>query len=321
MIPTLEGSIAVTPDRRVAFSLAGPRDGLPVVYLHGGIGTPIRCAPALGELVTGLGIRHVAISRPGFGASDPCPGRRITDFPADVERVADHLRLERFVLVGVSSGGPYALAAARALGDRVAALGVVSSLSPRSAPHECRAMPLHLRLGLRTVVDRPDLVERVAERLIGVLSRHRQRAARLALAGASAPDRRDLACAPSRDAAMGSFLAAAAGGVRGMLDDYALCCRPWGFDPAEVAAEVHLWHGAADPFVPLAHARVLAAELPRCRTAIGTDDGHFFYRRRMAMVLGTLVAAARRSQDLQIAATPRRKFADPAPLAAGRVAA
>jgi hypothetical protein len=37
----------------------------------------------------------------------------------------------------------------------------------------------------------------------------------------------------------------------------------------------------------------LAAALPRCRAQFDAQDGHFFFRRRVADVLGTLVAAVR----------------------------
>ena len=296
MLPTREGFVTTPAGRRVAWTIAGARDGLPVVYLHGGIGTPIERSPQLDELITRLRIRHVTIARPGFGRSDPAARRAITDFPADLANVVDHLGLRRFVVVGVSSGGPYALASALAMPERIAAIGVVSCLSPHQPPHECRAMTPHLRWGLRTVVERPQFVERGARRLIRFLERNQRTAARLTMFGANRSDRTLLADAQVRDTAMGSFLQAAAGGVRGMIDDYGLCCSPWGFDVAEIESEIHLWHGADDEFVPLEHARRLAQALPRCQVKIGTDDGHFFYRRRMADVLATLVEAARRSE-------------------------
>jgi pimeloyl-ACP methyl ester carboxylesterase len=292
MLPTREGFVSTPTGRRLSFTSVGPRDGLPVVYLHGGIGSPVEHCPQLDELITRLHIRHITVARPGFGRSDPAPGRSILDFAADLERVADHLGVGRLALVGVSSGGPYALASTLALPDRIAATGVVSCLSPHQPPHECRAMAPHLRRGLGTLVRHPDFVERVSTGLIGMLERYQPLAARLTMVGANRADRSLLADERTRDAAMARFLHTAAGGVRGMIDDYALCCAPWGFALEDIAAQVHLWHGADDQFVPLEHARRLAGALPRCRVTIGTDDGHFFYRRRMGDVLGTLVDAA-----------------------------
>ena len=78
-----------------------------------------------------------------------------------------------------------------------------------------------------------------------------------------------------------------------MIDDYLTCCAAWGFDLREVRGEVHLWHGEQDRFVPVEHARAVAAALPRCRARFDADDGHFFFRRRLADVLGALVARVR----------------------------
>lgn len=88
------------------------------------------------------------------------------------------------------------------------------------------------------------------------------------------------------------FLAAASGGVGGMIDDHLICTRPWGFAPEDVCGPVQLWHGAQDELVPIDQAMHLAAALPRVQAALHPDEGHFFYRRRLREILGDLVAAA-----------------------------
>jgi pimeloyl-ACP methyl ester carboxylesterase len=289
---TREGTAILPDGRRLAWSSGGPDDGVPVLYLHGAIGTPVRRTPELDALIDQLGIRYVAVSRPGFGRSDPCPGRRIADFPVDLESLADRLGLGRFAVVGVSAGGPYAIACARALPDRVAT-AAVSSLSPLCPPHAGRWMPAHLRIGLRALVRRPELAARSGTRVMRFVERHPDGLARLARLGATPADRRLLAAAEGGTLAVESFLAAAAGGVRGMIDDYVTCCTAWGFHPREVSGEVHVWHGEQDRFVPVEHARALAAALPRCRAQFDAEEGHFFFRRRLAEVLGALVAAVR----------------------------
>jgi pimeloyl-ACP methyl ester carboxylesterase len=293
MAPVIREATVTLPDgRRLAWSSGGARDGVPVLYLHGAIGTPVRRTPELDALIAALGIHYVAVSRPGFGLSDPCPGRRIADFPADVEHLADHLGLGRFAMVGVSAGGPYAIACARALPGRAVATAAVSSLSPLCAPHAGRWMPIHLRLGLRALVRRPDLVARGGARIMTLLERHPRALGRLAYAGATPAERRLLAGSDMSSTAIDSFLAAAGAGVDGMIDDYVACCADWGFEVRDVAGEVHLWHGERDRYVPVEHARALAAALPRCRARFDADDGHFFFRRRVAEVLGALVTTA-----------------------------
>lgn len=292
-LATREGTAALPDGRRLHWSAGGPEDGVPVVYLHGAIGTSVRRTAELDALIERLHLRYISVSRPGFGRSDPSPGRRIADFPADLEHLADALGLDRFAIIGVSAGGPYAIACAGALGERAVATAAVSSLSHVCPPHAGRSMPAHLRLSLRALVRRPDLVARGGTSAMRVVERHPQALTRLVSLGATRSDRELLAAAEGGTAAIESFLAAAAHGVRGMVEDYVTCCTGWGFHPREVGGEVHLWHGEQDRFVPVEHARVLAAALPRCRARYDADDGHFFFRRRLDDVLGALVAALR----------------------------
>ena len=54
-------------------------------------------------------LRLVGIDRPGYGASTAQPGRTIADWVPDALAVADQLGIDRFVTVGISTGGAYAL--------------------------------------------------------------------------------------------------------------------------------------------------------------------------------------------------------------------
>ena len=92
-----------------------------------------------------------------------------------------------------------------------------------------------------------------------------------------------------------------------MIDDYVACCTAWGFDLPEVHGEVHVWHGERDRFVPVEHARALAAALPRCRAQFDAQDGHFFFRRRVAEVLGGALRRARLSRRRRAPRRPRAR--------------
>lgn len=80
------------------------------------------------DVAARLGILLVSASRPGLGLSDPDPGRTLLDWPSDVAALADHLRIERFAVVGRSAGGPFAAACAHALPLRVSSLAIVSGI-------------------------------------------------------------------------------------------------------------------------------------------------------------------------------------------------
>jgi pimeloyl-ACP methyl ester carboxylesterase len=281
--------ISLGDGRRLVFSLAGPPDGTPVLYCHGAIGTALETSVDLESITSELGIRYVAICRPGIGGSDPAPGRDLLSFADDVRELADALSLARVSVAGVSAGGPYALAIAHRLGARVRAVSICSSLSPLAAPHRMPGMRKRIRLPLSLLAAAPGLCETVGELALPVIRRHPRLLSGVIAAHAAPEERHLLRRAGERNAASDSFLTATDAGVRGMIDDYLVCTRPWGFDAAEVLTEVHLWHGARDPLVPLEHALQLSMTLPANELFVAADEGHHFFRRRLREILAVLV--------------------------------
>ena len=67
------------------------------------------------------GVRLIGIDRPGVGSSTPHLYDRILDWADDFAVVADRLGVEESGLIGMSGGGPYALACRAALPDRITA--------------------------------------------------------------------------------------------------------------------------------------------------------------------------------------------------------
>jgi pimeloyl-ACP methyl ester carboxylesterase len=285
----VRGQLPLADGRRVTYSICGPAGGVPVLYCHGAIGTPLAATVDLESMVHELGIRYLAISRPGIGGSDPAPGRTILDFADDARQLLDALEVERVAVVGVSAGGPYALAVGRELAARVTRLAVCSSLSPLWAPHRTPGMQRRIRLALSVLAAAPGPCAFAGDLAVPVIRRHPELLSRVIAAHAAPGERRLLQRADERSAASTSFLDAASGGVRGMIEDYRVYAGDWGFSASEVEAEVHLWHGLEDPLVPVDHALQLAIALPRCRVFLDPDEGHHFFRRSLARILAVLI--------------------------------
>ena len=91
-------------------------------------------ADPLAAVATHAGLRLLSYDRPGFGGSRAQPGRRVADAGADVAAIADQLGVDRFAVWGTAGGGPFALACAALLPDRVVAAALVSPLAPLDAP-------------------------------------------------------------------------------------------------------------------------------------------------------------------------------------------
>ena len=130
----LEDTVMKLPDDRwLASTDCGDPDGVAVLYFHG---APTSRLDLVGqeEEFEARRVRVISPDRPGYGRSSPQPERGFLDWPGDVEALADHLNIGQFVVVGISSGAPYAVACAALLQERVSALGVLSGVTDMGWP-------------------------------------------------------------------------------------------------------------------------------------------------------------------------------------------
>ena len=66
-------------------------------------------------------------------------------------------------------------------------------------------------------------------------------------------------------------------GARGWIDDNLAFVAAWGFDLADVHAEVRLWQGELDVLVPRSHGEYLARKLPNATFELVPGYGHWMH--------------------------------------------
>ena len=117
--------------RTVCVAEAGDPEGHAVFCLHGTPGSRLFWHEAV-EDAGKRGIRLIAYDRPGYGGSDPDPGRMVADAADDIAAIADALGVGRYAVYGGSGGGPHALANA-VRPERVVAVAALASVAPWGA--------------------------------------------------------------------------------------------------------------------------------------------------------------------------------------------
>jgi pimeloyl-ACP methyl ester carboxylesterase len=264
----------------------GRADGQPLVFCHGF--PSCRLAGALLDAdARALGVRVIAPDRPGHGLSDFKRWRRVAHWPADVASLADALGVDRFAVLGVSTGGPYAAACAALLPQRVRAAGIASGWAPPHAPKTKPGvrLPFAPPLGRHVGLLRRFSLARAAKRLANDGFKFLDKATR----DAPAPDRAVVADEALRRVLVDDMREAFRQGARGPARDARVVNRRWGFKLEEIRVPVWLWHGQEDRNVSPALGRFLAERIPGSRTTFYRADGHLStFVRHVGEILGAL---------------------------------
>lgn len=280
-------SMHLAEGRTLAFAEAGDPGGYPVMLAHGFPGSRLE-ARVVDQAAVAARVRLICLDRPGFGGSDPQPGRRLVDWPADVAGLADHLGIGAFAVVGFSGGGPYALACAALLGDRVSTCATVSSPGPLDRPGSTAGMALVNKL-LFGAGRRAPMVTSLAVRLMARLAQGDPAVVARRMGQGMAPSDQRLLADPAIGPSYGASIREAfAQGRAGPDSDAAALGRPWSFSAADIACPTHIWHGIDDRTVPLRMAHQLRAAIPGSVLHGMDGSGHLLFLERASSILGAV---------------------------------
>jgi len=283
-----DGDVVRLPDGRgIGYAEYGVPDGQACFYFHGHPGSRLEARFAE-SAAAAAGVRLVALDRPGYGRSDFVEGRSILDWPDDVARVADAKGIARFLVVGGSGGGPYALACAYKMPERVVRAGVISGVGPHNVKGIAKGMRWQNRVGFRWGARWPALA-RMLMRSMERCIRERPERTVDALVNAMSPADAAVARGPRVRELLGDIVAEAfRQGSAGAAWDVVLLGRPWGFSLREIRPTVYLWQGEADVLVPPGMGRYQAEQIPDCRAWFLPGEGHLLVIDHIDEVIGAL---------------------------------
>ncbi|MGY1687841.1 alpha/beta fold hydrolase [Geodermatophilus sp. SYSU D00867] len=281
MEPGTPCALRLPDGRELAWSEWGPADGRPVLFCPGG-GMSGVLGFGTGEL-SGLGLRLLALDRPGLGRSSPDPAKTYASWADDVGHLVAALGLERVLGVGFSQGAPFAVALAGA--------GLLDALALVAGQDDLRAQRRLLVPEVAGMLDAADADPAGFEREI----------ARVATADWLWDVVLTTAAPVDRARYEGTDLG---GAVRAALDDgfrqgaagYArdlvTALGHWPVRPEDLTVPLHLWYGAHD--TSTVHSpdlgRGLAARIPRARHTVLDDEGGALLWTRARDVLSALAA-------------------------------
>ncbi len=291
--PILEGSVAVRDDRRLSFAEYGTPRGDAIVWMHGTPGARRQIPLEARVYAQEHDIRIIGVDRPGIGSSTGHLYRSIADWTGDLELLLNALGIDEARIIGLSGGGPYALAAGFGLPERIRGVGVLGGVAPTVGPDAASGGIIQLavrlapllgigRVPLAIVINR---AIRLVKPIAGVgLDLY---------ASVQPPGDKNLLSRPEFKA---MFLDDLLNGSRRQtlapLSDLLLFTRDWGFSPRDIEVPVHWWHGDEDHIVPLAHGQHVVDMIPGASMKVIDGESHLGGLGVAEEVMSTLISLA-----------------------------
>lgn len=290
---TYSQTLTLPDGRSLGYAEAGAlKGGRPLMWFHGTPGSRYDSV-GLDALCRELNIHLVVPERPGYGLSTFAP-RRMVDWPADVRALQARLGWRRFGIVGVSGGGPFALACARAMPTSLNAVGLVSSSRPgmqglavanRIGRWLCLNWPWLYRKGVAWEMGRlisPSFLEHKENQLLEAITSLEEDEKH---PGAPLQRQEWLDGHKNHVYRHESF----ATGVDGYLHESRMLVLPYGFRFEDVCYnKIHLWHGTLDKACPIRGVRDMAKQLPYSQLHEFGGETHASIGKHLGMILTQL---------------------------------
>jgi pimeloyl-ACP methyl ester carboxylesterase len=279
--PERRAHVTLSDGRRLAWSEWGRPDGRPIVFCAGA-----GCSGALGfgaAALSTLGLRLLAIDRPGLGASDPHPAKTFASWADDLTELIAQQALREVAVVGFSQGAPFALAlAARGL---VRSAAIVSGQDELAHPRVTPTLHPDVQQMVRTVASDPAAFEAhfASIATADVLWE-------LSVGMSAEIDRAIYTQEPFASAYRTALREGFAQGAQGYARDLANAFLPWPFSVETIGIPVTVWYGGHDTSGVHSpdHGATLAARIPGATRIVAPEDGGAVLWTRAADILGAL---------------------------------
>ncbi|KAK3158091.1 hypothetical protein QOZ80_2AG0132810 [Eleusine coracana subsp. coracana] len=286
--PVTSPRILLKDGRHLAYHESGvPKDQAKykVIFVHGFDSCRYDVLRVSPELAQELGIYLLSFDRPGYGESDPHPGRTEDSIAFDIEQLADSLELgDKFYLTGFSMGGEIMWSCLKNIPHRLSGVAI---LGPVGNYWWSGFLANVSWAAWNVQIPQDQWAVRVAHHAPWLTywwnSQKFFPASSVIAFNPAILSREDMAVIPKFAARPYAYQSRQQGEHESLHRDMIVGFGKWKWSPLEMEnpfpageAKVHLWHGAEDLIVPVQLSRYIAEKLPWVRYHELPTAGHLF---------------------------------------------
>ncbi len=269
---------------KLGYAEYGNPEGIPILVHHGNPGSRLFWG-LLPESPFNENYRLIAPDRPGYGLSDHYGKESILKWPGIIEKLMDHLQIDKFYNIGVSGGGPYALSCAASLNSKVSATSLISPVGP-FVKESIGDMNVN-RILFSLAGKLPWLIKYQFRLTTKIIKKYPDSFINLFKRKVTGPDRKLIEHKDVQQLLTIDFLEAYRNGEAGSVYD---CFIPaeWPIQLEKIKGPVEVWYGEKDRSIG-DMGKYIGEKIPSAVTHSIPDMGHFLVMYKTGDILESLV--------------------------------
>lgn len=274
---TTDKTLTLEDGRVLGYIETGDPEGKPLFLFHGLHSSRLE-AKCIEHEMYNKGIRFICFDRPGMGLSTFQENRKVLDIVDDTIALAESLGIEKFSVLGVSSGAKYALACAYKLPERLSSCNVFAGASPMELITD--EMPKYNRFFIALIQRFPSLIYIVYWFLYGRLSNEPSKSDQFLaniIQVLDDVDKKLFEEKKIKKSLLDTFHESYAQGSKGIAYDasFDIQEKSWGFKVEDIRfIPIHFWHGGLDKGVPFSMTKQMIDKIPNATLTFYPQEGH-----------------------------------------------
>lgn len=265
--------IILEDKRKLGFAQYGNSKEYPIIYCHGSQSSRLEMHYDIYFAIEN-DLRIITIDRPGHGLSDFNPNGSILQFAKDVKQLIDYLEINKFSVVGMSAGAPFALGIAYLIPENIYKTSIISGFAPFNNESK-KYLSKEVKLMLNLAKTFPFLLKILLKVQVKILEKNPKKALNGFLKIMSQPDQEILKNKAVVKVIENTFKEAFRNGSKGVAYEISnLLVRNWGFELNEIQVPVTLWQGNKDNNVPFQWAEYMSSKIKGSHLKEYPEKGH-----------------------------------------------
>ena len=274
--------------RNLTYCDQGNPQGRQVLLLHGAPGYSLfwNRLPGFSEL--GENFRLVSVDRRGYGTSDYKKDNTFLNYVDDIVELVKHLNLQNFTVLGVSGGGPYALACGYRMTEQVHQVVVVSGVGPSLVKEIEDALSSTSRTVYRITRRLPWLMNLNMRLLISLQRKDPVKFLRKMSYKLSGPDKEAIERSEVQEIMKDTYLNSYQNTWKGYARDVILQANDWGFGLSRIEPRVVVFQALDDTSCPPAVGEFFERTIPNCQLYRYDNAGHLWHLMNMREIISKI---------------------------------